>query len=264
MLRFRLVAILAVFFTFTTCTEKAPQVISPLHADLLPANAQPINVEISQVNCWVELDQFFVTGICANKSTTWQKIWLEATPLDADGNALSIEKHPSVILPTFSDAVPPSGQSSFFNAWPLHAFSGTPHSFKLKIAGATTQNSGPILVASKINSMKMLASTAPDQPATEEIAWQVNGSILNPLPTIANHPRLEVLVFGTDNRLWLSTLLNPEDPASQANFQFERKGPLQAQEDRPFTLQVFYASLPKALKEQKIGRVEILPFEARN
>lgn len=264
MLLSRLAVILVLFFSITACTEKTPNVVRPLHANLLPEAAKTIPGNISQLNCWVEQDQFFVTGICSNQSASWQKIWLEVTPLDAEGKPLTIEKHNAVILSTFSDAVPPNGRSSFFGSWPLSAFSGVPNASSVKIAGAITQNAGPILVASKINSMKMLASTAPDQPATEEIAWQVNGSILNPLPTIANHPRLEVLVFGTDNRLWLSTLLNPEDPASQVNFQFARKGPLQAQEDRPFTLQVFYASLPKALKEQKIGRVEILPFEARN
>jgi hypothetical protein len=100
-------------------------------------------------------------------------------------------------------------------------------------------------------------------PATEERAWQITGSISNPLDLVAAHPRLEILVFGTDNKLWFSTLLNPEDPASKPYFKFERSGPIKAKEERPFTMQVYYERLPGALKAQKIGRVQILPFEAR-
>lgn len=91
----------------------------------------------------------------------------------------------------------------------------------------------------------------------------MTGTVLNALPVVAARPMLEVLVWGKDNRLWLATLLDPGDPAVQNFFHFDRSGPMDPGEERAFTLQVFYQTLPKALQEIKIGRVEILPFELR-
>jgi len=258
-----LTAVFAFHFLLQNCTEKKPAPNRPLQAELLPTNAKSIEIKISNLNSWVEHDKFFVTGICSNLTSEWQKIWLEAVPMNQAAKPISIAKHSAVVIPTLSDAVPPNGRTSFFASWPLSAFSGVPFSCKVKGAGATPQVSGPILVVPMVNAMKMLVPPAPDQPATVEKAWQVSGSVSNPLPLIAAHPRLEVLIYGTDNRLWMSTLLNPEDPTIKQFFHFEREGPLQPNEDRPFTLQIFYEGLPQALQEKKLGRVEILPFEAR-
>jgi len=260
MTQFRFSLLFALLFLFQNCKEKVPAPTGPLNADLLPANAKPISVILSRINCWVEQGKFNVVGICTNSTPEWQKISLDVVPVDAKGKPISISKYSSVIISTQSDAVPPTARTSFYASWPLSDFDGKPDSIKLKSAMAIQPAPGPILVTSVINGVKMLGSV-PGQPAIE--GWHVSSSISNPLAMTASKPRLEILVFGTDNLLWLSTLLNPDDPAVQQIFHFERQGPLQPGEDRPFNLQVFYQGLPLALQEKKIGRVEIMPFEAR-
>ncbi len=263
MIHFRLIFFLFLLFHFQNCKEKAPVNIRPLNAEIVPDNAQPLELNINNINCWVEKEHFIVTGICSNTSGKWQKIWLEAMPIDAKGKPLSISKHSSVIVATFSDAVPPNGRTSFYATWPLTEFSGKPASCNIKVAGAIPKDPGPILAMSVVNGLKMFAPSVAGEAAPKERAWQVSGTISNPLDMVATSPRLEILLFGTDNKLWMSTVLNPDDPAIQPIFSFHRQGPMQAKEERGFSLQVYYAGLPQVLKDIKIGRVEILPFEAR-
>lgn len=96
-----------------------------------------------------------------------------------------------------------------------------------------------------------------------EAAWQVSSSVSNPLDMTASKPRIEVLVYDTESKLWLTTVINPEDPAVKDIFKFDSYSPLRPTENRQFTLTIGYQALPKALQEKKIGRVEIFPFEAR-
>ena len=263
MIHFRPFVFFLLLFPFQNCNEKAPVNKTPLNAAILPGNAQALELNINNVNCWVEKEHFIVTGICSNTSGKWQKIWLEVTPLDAIGKPLSISKHASVIVATFSDAVPPNGRTSFYASWPLSEFSGKPASCKFKVAGAIHKDPVPILASSGVNGIKMFEPSVDGQAVPTERGWQVSGTISNPLEMVASNPRLEILLYGTDNKLWMSTVLNPDDPAIQPVFFFDRQGPMQPREERGFSLQVYYAGLPQALKDIKIGRVEILPFEAR-
>ncbi len=234
-----------------------------LNAQLLPPNAQPPDVSIHDLNCWSEQGQFFVTGICVNESNTWQKIWLKAEPMDKDGKPLKIQGFDAVVLPTFSSAVPPKSRTSFFAGWPLADFKGLPDSCRVAGAGSIQKPAGPILLVEQVSGVKMLAPQQAGQPATEEIAWQINAVLNNPMPVAAAHPRLELLLYGTDKRLWLSTLLNPEDPQTKQMLSLEKEGPMQPGEKRQVGVYAFYERLPAALKEKKIGRVEMLGFEER-
>jgi len=260
MIQFRFSLLFTLLFLFQNCEEKAPEPTRPLNEALLPADAKPARVIVSNINCWVEQGKFNVVGICTNATAEWQKISLEAVPIDAKGKPIAISKCSSVIISTYSDAVPPTGRTSFFASWPLSDFKGNPDSIKIKGTMAIQPASGPILVTTVTNGVKILGSV-PGQPAIE--GWHVSSSISNPLAMTASNPRLEILVYGTDNLLWLTTVLNPDDPAVQQIFHFERTGPLKPGEERPFNLQVYYQGLPLALQEKKIGRVEIMPFEAR-
>lgn len=234
-----------------------------LNSALLPANAVPSNVHIDHLNCWVEQGQFFITGICTNETASWRKIWLKAEPLDGAGKPVAIKGFDSVVFPTFSTAIAPQGRSAFFAGWPVADFSGTPDSCRVMAAGAVDMAAGPILLVEQISGVKMLAPRQPGEEATEEVAWQINAVLNNPLPQTAVHPRLELLLFGADNRLWLSMLLNPEDPQTQKWLQLEKPGPLQPGEQRRVGVYAFYERMPEALKSRKIGRVEMLAFEER-
>lgn len=244
------------------CLEQAAS-SAPYNAQLLPSKALEANVSIRDLNCWVEQGQFFVTGVCINESANWQKIWLKAEPLDNKAKILKINGFPSAVIETFSTAVPPKGRTAFFAGWPLSDFQGTPDSCRVNGAGAITVPAGPILLVEQISGVKMLAPKQADQDATEEVAWQINAVLNNPMPLIAAHPRLELLLYGTDKRLWFSTLLNPEDLQTKQMLSLEREGPLQPGEQRRVGVYAFYERMPKALREMKIGRVEMLAFEAR-
>jgi len=262
----RFTLLFATLLVLSNCGNNKTVVIdTPYQGEYLPPNTQRTEARINLLNAWVENDRFYVTGLCNNPSSEWQKIWIEATPLDATGKPLSIAGHRTVIIPTFSDAMAPNGRSSFFSSWPLSDFSGKPANCQIMSAYVTRQESGPILAIPMLNSLKMMKPVINGGPATEEMAWYVSGSISNPLDLVASKVRMEIVIYGTDNKIWLSTLLNPDDPAVQAFFKYNegKTGPFQPQEERLFTLQVYYEGLPQALQEKKISRLDILPFEAR-
>lgn len=258
----RLTAYLLLFFVFQNCKEKIDP--TPLNAALLAGTNSKPSVITSFTNCWIEKGNFNVVGVCNNFSSEWQKIWLNVAPLDEKGKPVAILNHASVVIPTFSDAVPPNGRTSFSASWPVKNFSGKPDTCIITLAGATLQKEGPILVTPTTNGLKMFKPLDPGQTVAEELGWQISGTLSNPLPLVAAHPRLEVLIYDTEFKLWFSTMVNTEDPQNKSIFQFlERQGPLQPKEDRYFTLQLYYQALPQALKDKKIGKVDILPFEAR-
>ena len=86
----------------------------------MPANATPIQVQISHLNCWTEGGQFYVTGICNSQSDQWKKIWLRMEALDSSGKTVS----EGVVFPVFSASVPPRGRSAFFRVGRLQIFQG--------------------------------------------------------------------------------------------------------------------------------------------
>jgi len=227
----------------------------------MPANAAPIQVQISHLNCWTENGQFFVTGICNSPSDQWQKIWLRMEALDSSGKTVS----EGIVFPVFSAAVPPRGRSAFFQGWPLADFSGTPDTCRVTGAGAVGQAAGPVLLVEGLSGVRMLAPANPDSgaAASSELGWQISAELSNPLEQTAEHPRLELLLFGKDNRLWYAAVLNPEDDRLKEVLNMEGTGPLLPASKRRFGVSVDYANLPEALKTQKIGRVEMLAFEDR-
>lgn len=227
-------------------------------APLFPINAQPVDATVSDVYGWAENDLFFVVGICNNRAAQWQKIWLQVELLDAGAQPLLLSGQPTTMITPFSDAIPPMGRSSFFAYWPLKEIKGTPVNCRVKPVGAVQQSPGPILVVQGFSGLRMMAPEAEGQPATIEIGWQGAGALSNPLQQSVTEPRFEVLLYGQDGRLWLSSLMRPGDPG----LNWDAK-PLLPGESRPFGFQVGYQSLPKGLQTAKIGRVEVLPFAGR-
>lgn len=256
----RFIACLFVCFALVSCVRKPSGPPPALGQGMLPEGAAPVNIRIDDQNCWSEQGQFFVTGLCSNESMSRQEIWLRVEFQDAAGKALTIKKFPSAITPVFSTGIAPKGRSAFFAGWPLSDFSGTPASCKITCAGAQLLDAGPLLLVEQISGVKMLTPKAPGMPATEEKAWQINAVLNNALPRVAAHPRLELLLYGTDKKLWLSQVLNPEDQEIKGMLSMEKTGPLQGGEKRSFGLNVYYDRLPAALQEKKIGRVEMLAF----
>lgn len=247
-----------------TCAECKDVKPKPVAVTLPPKATALTNVSITALNCWVEKESFFITGICDNLSNDWQKIWLRMAPMDSEGKPLEVNGAADAPFPTFSDAVPPRGRTSFFAEWPLSAFSGVPDSCTVTGAGAINMPAGPILIISQQSGVKMLVGEkSGDSLVMVERAWQVNATVENPLDMQALHPRLELLVYGTDQRLWYATVLNPEEPLQKPAVNAEREGPMKPQEKRRIGAYVYYANLPQALKDKKIDHVEFYPFEAR-
>ncbi|MCW5920849.1 MAG: hypothetical protein KIS77_00750 [Saprospiraceae bacterium] len=255
---------LTLFFSCTNGAEKQINTLSAGPLSVPPADTISAQVSIVDLNCWVEQERFFVAGICDNLSSDWQKIWLKMSPLDAAGNPLTINGEASASLATFSEAVPPRGRTSFFAEWSLKTFSGTPDSCIISGNGAQVLAAGPILVTGEYSGVRALyPEQVGDSVISVEKAWHANLVIENPLNLVANHPRVAMLLYGTDNRLWFVTVLNPEDSLQRAYVSAERQGPMQPQEKRRLGAIITYDNLPSALKENKIGRVDFQPFESR-
>lgn len=255
---------LALFCFCTNSPSPTANALTAAQQNPMPPDAAPANVVISDLHCWVERGHFYATGICDNAATEWQKIWLKMEPFDKSGKSIQINGGPDAVFTTFSDAVPPKGRTSFFAAWPLEAFSGVPDSCAVKGAGAELAAPGAILVVLENNGVRMLVpdTIGVDSLISVEKAWHVTAIVQNPLEYQAARPRLELLVYGTDNLLWFATLLNPDDPAQKQLLFAEREGPMEPQEKRRFSVSVTYDNLPQALKDKKIGRVEFQPFNA--
>jgi hypothetical protein len=254
---------ITLFFACTNSVENRPNTTGLSDNPALPSGTITAIVTISNLNCWVEQDQFLVTGICDNGSDEWQKIWLAMVPMDASGRLLKVNGDTSSIFATFSDAVPPRGRTSFFASWPLKAFSGIPDTCMVKGAGALPMPAGPILVSAQQSGVRMIVPQSASDTVGVELAWQVNVEVENPLDIQALHPRVELLIYGKDQRLWFATVLNPEDPQQSQYVNAEKGGPMEPHEKRRIGANVYYDNLPQALKDKKIGRVEFQPFEAR-
>lgn len=242
-----------------------PVAAKPLLPGELPASLIPTDVTISALNCWREKGVFFVTGICDNSTDDWQKIWLRMEPMDSTGRSITISNLPSAVFTAFSEAVPPRGRSAFFYGWKIEDFAGVPDSARLFAAGGEPRAPGAIIIAQEPSGARMMAS-APgrDGPGTpQEVGWQCGLVMNNTLEVTANHPRAEILVYGTDQRLWLAMVLNPEDAEQRSFITVEAEGALKPFEKRHLDCKLYYYHLPDRLKEVKIGRVEFLAFDAR-
>ena len=231
----------------------------------MPANASMIPVEITQLNCWKERGNFYVTGICNSQSDQWQKIWLRMAPRDSTGKPLFYSGEAGIVFPVFSAAVPPRGRSAFFQGWSLKNFSKIPDTCRVVCAGAITTEPGPILLVEGLSGVRMLAPVNPDSDtsAHKEQGWQISADLSNPLQMKAEQPCLELLVYGKDNRLWFANMIKLSDPRLGQVVQMEGKGPILPGTKRHFGTQVSYGRLPRELNKQKIGKVEIFAFEER-
>lgn len=215
---------------------------------------------ISDLNCWVERDMFFVVGLCSNESGDWKKITLRISPVDVSGRPVSVHNQPYDTLQVQSPAVPPKGRSAFIGWWPLKAFATLPDSALIECESGIILAPGPILIASEQSGVKFM------QPGPNPIekGWQATTAIENFLPTAALHPRCELLIYGTDKRLWMTAVLNPEDAQQRAStLQTSQDGPIQKGEKHFWSSLVFYDNLPVQLKQAGIGRIEFIPFEQR-
>jgi hypothetical protein len=257
-------ALLAVFFS---CKNRDAAPVPPPAAatsdDALPAHADSASVRISQLNCWTEQGQFFVVGICDNRAGAWQRIWLRMEPTDGKGQALRWADPAAAIFPTHSRTVPPLGRTSFLAGWPLSAFSGQPVQCRVSGAGASAELPGAMLVGTEQSGVRMLAPDPADASKTAEKGWQASVLLQNPLNIPANRPCAELLIYGKDQRLWFSQVLDPSDPALRGVVSSTGDGPLVPQEQRRLNAQIFYPNLPQPLQAAGIGRVEFLPFDKR-
>lgn len=234
----------------------------PLGKELIPGSATEVNTNIHSIHVWVDKGNVCLAGVVSNLSAEWYRFWLEATPVDQSGRSLAFSGHSGVVVIPHSDAVPPSGRTSFFASWPVGNFSAIPNTFTIK-AWAVVQKPGPILAIPMTSAIQMSVPQQTGQDLKPEVAWQMTGSLSNPLNMVAAHPRIEVLVYGMDQKLWFATVFNPEDMNMRKIFTWDREGALKPKEERTFNLQVYSIGMPDSLKEMGIKKIDLLPFDAR-
>lgn len=226
----------------------------------MPAGATPVPVQISDMNCFAERGQFFVTGVCNNTTNQWQRIWLRMEPSKRDGKAVYVQGERGVVFPVFSTAIPPQGRSAFFQGWDGKLFSGVPDTCNVVCAGAVSVEAGPILLVEQ-KSMVRMVTPAVTGKEPQEIGRQFSAVVSNPLDKPSQHPCVEVLLYGNDKRLWfVSTLdLTQEQPSLHQDGQ----GDIAPGTKRRFSTEITYNNLPAMLVAGKIGAMDALAFEKR-
>jgi hypothetical protein len=230
-------------------------------SDTIPAGADTITVGFRDLNYFTSNDHFCIVGIVDNPSNAWQKIWLRAYLKDSTGNIVLINGDSSVIVRAFSDAVPPRGATAFFVAVPRGQISGIPVGCTMEGAGAVRRPSGAILLTSEIGGVRVLYQDPADTSKMKETVFNLQATLENPLDMNAYHPRIVLLVYGKDEKLYFTQVVNPDKRSSP--IRQERDGPLAPGEKRKFTCPIYYEMLPEQLQNSLIGRVAVQAFDAR-
>ncbi len=229
--------------------------------DKLPSNADTLTAGFRDFHYYTSKDHFCMVGIVDNPSPFWQKIWLKAQLIDSTGETLLVRGDTALIIRAFSEAVPPRGATAFFAAVPLSRISGTPAHCRVTGAGAVQRPKGAILIATVFNSTDV---RFPDSTSTSgAVAKLVNVQAMleNPLSDQAYHPRLLLLLYGKDQRLYYARLINPELP--EVPVTQENQGPMAPAEKRNVSCQIVYDLMPEPLQNELVYRVEMQAFDAR-
>jgi len=231
--------------------------------DPLPAGVQPTFVEYRDPNCYTSGEFFCIVAIVDNKSADWVRIWNRIQVLDSAGNVLTVNGDSSFILRAFADAVPPSGASALFCNIPLKQISGVPDTCHFEGAGVLFQEAGPILVASESGGGVRIQRPDPKDPTkVQELAFNSQATIENPLPDTAEVFRLVYLVYGQEDRkLYFAQVIDPV--ANEKAMHQERTGPLIAGDKRRVFYPIVYEFLPQPLKDQRVGRADVQVYEVR-
>jgi hypothetical protein len=265
-LLFPVVAFLVIGIAGVFCTETFSDEPKIGMFESMPEKSDTFEVVFRDTNFWIEGDSIFcVTGIVDNKRMNWQKIWLRVDMTDAAGAPVSIKGKDALILRAFSEAIPPFGASSFFYTIPLKRLSARPANCTFSGTAAQNVAEGPILVGGMQSNVK--AFSGPDTFSNTddrlESAWLITADVTNPLPVISNHPRLNVLVYGRDQKLWFSQVLNPEDTLTKMVV-MQPPGPIAGGKSASAFFQVNYGGLPNVLNQTRIGRIDVMLFDSRS
>lgn len=251
-----------VLLTFTTScnftSDTTPKL--PKQEDTsMPKDAKAAQAHLTDVNCWSEGDMFYAAGIIDSDDFFWKRFWIELEIIDANQQILLVKSDSATIVPAHSWATPPRGRTTFFGSWKLADLKGTPDSIRLKSAKGIELKAGAILLVSNQRGVRMLSNAEKD--TMNEFAWTITGTLENPLPQYAERPCIDVLLYGKDNRLYFSQVLdlNSDTTIVKAG----AWGPMLPNEKRGFGMNIGYDALPAPLKELKIGKVDILGFEKR-
>jgi hypothetical protein len=257
-----LMACLGVILSFFSCNNRESK---PAATAVQQKAEQPVEVQITDLNCWVEKGYFLVTGLCDSKTSKWLRISLAMVPLDSTDKPMAIKGKESARIVCHSEAVPPLGRTSFFAAWPLADFAALPDSCLISDATAVEVSEGPILLATSQSGIRIMRPSEATNPQSEqrEIAWDVRTVLENPLSVPANHPKMELLLYGKDKRLWFAQVVDPESNEFKKLVHSDQQGPMLGGTKRQYTIYVSTQMLPEQLQVQQIWKADILPFEAR-
>lgn len=261
----------AVVLTVTACQEDQTKINAianqkgsvVVELPDMPDDAVQTKIDINDLNFWSEGEYFYVVGLVDDQSNLWSRVWLKIRILDENDEALTFDGEKDIIVPTFSDALPPRGRTSFFSGFPLAKINGKPGKIVVMDAFAKEVEPGAILIPSDIGGVMILTQAKPgDSIASVENGWAVSAFVENPLPLHdCDSLRGEWLVYGKDEKLYISILtLGYGDNPSLIK---ERPGPLHPGDKVRVGSSVLYANIPRVLDSVRIGRVDFQPFDSR-
>ncbi len=229
--------------------------------DSMPTGGQPAAIAFRDMNAYTSDGYFCIVSIVDNASDTWQRLWVQTELLDASGNTLTVNGKTTLLLETFSEAVPPRGATAFFCSIPLDQVSGVPVNCRLEGAGSVERAAGPILVVTEVGGVRAMYPDPNNPEKIVEKTFNVQVRIENPLDLVASHPKMVLLVYGKDLKLYFAQAVDINDP--NAPVKQERSGPLLPQEKRGVSCLIQYDNLPTILHDLLIGRVDVQVHESR-
>ncbi len=266
-MRYSLIAFLLIVSGAYRLASCAGDTGTPLIGSHAPDRRMPkeatdsVQLTFSDVHCWSEAGFFNVAGLANNTDYRWRQMWVRITPLDANGQALTINNQPDVVVPVMADAVPPRGRSSFFASIPLDKISGTPADCRMGTGGVIEVEPGPILIATDISGVRMLVHQQ-EGGEPRETGWLSRVTVSNPLLLEARRPCLEALLYGQDGKLWFCQLVDPV--VDSIAVKQEYPGPIPAQGSKWMAFNITYEGLPQALQDSFIRTVDIQCFNKRD
>ena len=160
-----------VVLTATACKEdqtKINAIANPIGGAVvelpdMPDDARQTKVDINDLNYWSEGEYLYVVGLVDDQSSTWSRVWLKIRILGENDEVLSFDGDMDIIVPAFSEALPPRGRTSFFVGFPLSKIKGKPEKIVVVDAFAKDVEPGAILIPSGISGVVILTNAKPGE-----------------------------------------------------------------------------------------------------
>jgi hypothetical protein len=249
-----------------TGTSINSEVVSTLEAP----EALNTELKITDFNSYEENDTVICVGLIDHLGSKSCKPLIGIEYLDEAGVPLTLK---GTVFRT-TDTVyasnrhmPARGRTAFMHRFPKSRITGGKYSTaRVRGLGADELPTLTAIIFENQGFYKSLKSeanlkdtSATAVPIQKEVSWVGSGSIFNPFDIGVGSPKVELWIYGKDNKLYVVNALTPGIDQNQILMQ--DTGPMKPTERRPVSLKVMVDQMPKYLRDSGIGRIDVQAFQ---